>query len=291
MLLGVSVNNAPTVQDAFNTLPAWGYPYTTSSLAPTPGAGPIIGAFAQNTLGLTAYAWINSQFYLEAGGYQSPSAGFLTHAGVDPTDPGAIVGTAPYARIAWQKTLGQSNFTLGGFLMDVSILPGLDQTTGLTDHYTDLGLDASYQLFRSNKDVFTINSRYTHERENLLATQALGGAMNARQTLEDFRIDASYYLRNKVGLTVGAFDTWGSADPVLYAGNANNAPQSSGLLFQVDGTPWGAGGSPLGPRFNMRVGLQYVDYLSFADAGFNNDGSFRRSGDNNSFRAFLWIAY
>jgi hypothetical protein len=28
VVLGLSLNNAPTVQDAFNTLPAWGYPYT-----------------------------------------------------------------------------------------------------------------------------------------------------------------------------------------------------------------------------------------------------------------------
>ncbi len=34
VLLGLSANNNPTVQDAFNTLPAWGYPYTTSALAP-----------------------------------------------------------------------------------------------------------------------------------------------------------------------------------------------------------------------------------------------------------------
>jgi hypothetical protein len=41
----------------------------------------------------------------------------------------------------------------------------------------------------------------------------------------------------------------------------------------------------------MRVGLQYVDYLSYADVGQNADGSLRRSGDDNSFRAFLWVAY
>ena len=36
MTLGLSLNNAPTVQDAWNTLPAWGFPYTSSTLSPDP---------------------------------------------------------------------------------------------------------------------------------------------------------------------------------------------------------------------------------------------------------------
>jgi len=39
-VLGLSLNNSPSVQDAWNTLPAWGYRYTTSSLAPSPSASP-----------------------------------------------------------------------------------------------------------------------------------------------------------------------------------------------------------------------------------------------------------
>jgi hypothetical protein len=290
-VFGVSVNNAPTVQDAWNTLPAWGYPYTSSALAPAPGAGPIIGSLAQNTLGVTGYVWLDSQFYIEAGGYQSPGAGFLTHAGIDPTDPGSIAGTAPYARFAWQKNYGDRNFEVGAFALNVDINPGLDMTTGTTDRYTDLGLDASYQLFASHGNAFTANARYTHEQQDLRATQALGGSANAHETLEDLRFDASYYWHNKVGLTVGAFDTWGSSDPVLYAANAIPRPNSSGLLFQLDGTPWGAGGSPLGPRFNMRVGVQYTDYLSFNGAASDYDGFGRNAGDNNTFRVFTWIAY
>src|SRR5208337_1398234 len=85
---GLDVNNAPTVQDAWNTLPAWGYPYTTSTLAPTPGTSPLLnGALAQTSLGVTGYAWIASTVYLEAGAYFSPSASALNSLGVDPTSP------------------------------------------------------------------------------------------------------------------------------------------------------------------------------------------------------------
>ena len=290
-VFGLSFNNAPTVQDVFNTVPAWGFPYTTSATVPAPGAGPILGGFAQNTMGITGYAWLDNQFYVEVGGYQSPSAGFLTHAGVDPTAPGSIRGTAPYARVAWQKTFPDHNFEVGAFLMDVDIYPGLIMTTGLTDHYTDLGFDTSYQLFAKGDDVFTLNARYTHEHQDLRASQALGAAANIPQTLEDLRADASYYWHNKVGLTLGAFDTWGSTDPLLYGGATIPRPNSSGVLVQLDGTPWGAGGSPLGPRFNIRVGIQYTDYFSFNGAGSNYDGTGRNASDNNTVRVFTWIAY
>src|SRR5665213_621491 len=48
VVLGASLNNSPTVQDVWNTLPAWGYPYTSSDLAPSPAAAPLLsGALAQ----------------------------------------------------------------------------------------------------------------------------------------------------------------------------------------------------------------------------------------------------
>ncbi len=290
-VFGLSLNNSPTTQDVFNTLPAWGYPYTSSGLAPTPGASPLIGNLAQTTLGITGYAWLDNQFYIEVGGYQSPSAGFLIHAGADPTAPGSIKGTAPYARIAWQKSYADRNFEIGAFLLDADIYPGLDRTTGYADHYLDLGVDASYQLFASRGNTLTMNARYTHEHQNLRASQALEAASNAHQTLEDFRIDASYYWRNKIGLTLGAFDTWGSNDPLLYGASSITQPDSSGFMVQLDGTPFGAGKSPLGPRFNMRVGVQYTDYLSFDGAGRNYDGFGRSASDNNTLRVFTWIAY
>lgn len=290
-VFGLSLNNAPTVQDVWNTLPAWGFPYTASALAPSPAASPIIGGFAQNTLGITAYAWLNNEFYIEAGGYQSPGSSFLIHAGVDPTDPGSIKGTAPYARIAYQKTLGDRNFEIGAFVMSADIYPGLDMSTGNTDNYFDVGVDASFQWFASHNNVFTVNARYTHEHQDLFASQALGNATYSQDTVQDFRVDASYYWHNMIGLTAQVFDTWGSSDPLLYASNAAQTPNSSGVLLQIDGTPWGSNGSPLGPRFNMRVGLQYTSYFTFDGTGTNYDGLGRNASDNNTFRIFTWIAY
>src|SRR5579864_51947 len=101
--LGVSLNNNPTVQDPWNTTPAWGFPYTSSALAPSPSASPLLnGGLAQVTLGVTGYAWVNNELYLEGGAYFSPSASALSSLGADPTSPGSINGAAPYARVAFQ---------------------------------------------------------------------------------------------------------------------------------------------------------------------------------------------
>jgi hypothetical protein len=291
VVLGLSVNNAPTVQDPFNTLPAWGFPYTSSDLAPSPAASPLVGSLAQNTLGVTGYAWINSQVYAELGAYRSPSSGFLIHAGVDPTDPGNIQGAAPYARIAYMKNYGDRNFEVGAFGMNANIYPGHDQSLGLIDHYTDLGIDASYQLFAARKNTITINARYIYERQRLDASQALGLAANDRVNLQDFRIDASYYWHDRIGFSVQGFDTWGAPDELLYGPNRTFKPDSSGVVLQLDGTPWGDGGSPLGPRFNARLGIQYTAYITFDGAGRNYDGLGGDAGDNNTLRVFTWIAY
>ena len=63
------------------------------------------------------------------------------------------------------------------------------------------------------------------------------------------------------------------------------------MTLQLDGTPFGDGGSPLGPRFNMRVGVQYTAYSRFNGAAHNYDGAGANASDNNTLRVFTWFAY
>ena len=137
------------------------------------------------------------------------------------------------------------------------------------------------------------------DERDAVAIEADDGALgvgqkddDARAEIEqDLRADASYYWRNKVGATVGLFDTFGSTNPDIYSANRTSKPDSTGLMFQLDGTPWGDGTSPLGPRFNMRVGVQYTLYTRFNGASSNYDGAGANASDNNTLRTFLWIAY
>ena len=90
----------------------------------------------------------------------------------------------------------------------------------------------------------------------------------ADDTLNEERVDGSYYWHNAIGGTVSVFNLSGSSNSVIYADNRTFRRNSSGFLFQLDGTPFGRGKSPLGPRFNMRVGVQYTLYTRFDGARF-----------------------
>lgn len=296
VLLGASLNNNPGVQDVWNTLPAWGFPYTDSGLAPAPTSSPMLsGTLAQNTLGVTGYAWINSKYYIEAGEYGSVGERALKNLGGDPFDPGDIKGAAPYGRVAMQNPVGNGMLEVGAFGMKADIHPGRDRTLSATDTFTDLGVDAAWQTVLPNGDNLTFNARYLHEKQDLTATCTLSGAANiaacASNDLTDLRADASYYWRNKAGVTVSAFSTTGSSNADVYADNRTEKPNSSGVLLQVDHTFWGDGSSPLGSRFNMRVGAQYTAYATFDGASHNYDKLGANASDNNTFRVFSWIAF
>jgi hypothetical protein len=294
VVLGASVNNNPGVQDAWNTLPAWGFPYTSSALAPSPGTSPLLsGALAQNTIGATIYAWINQTWYVEAGAYGSPGANALARLGVDPFSPGDIDGLAPYVRLAVQKPLAGGTFEAGAFGLRSNINPGRDRTTGEVDHYSDVGLDASYVKKLARGDVVTMNGRYVHERQRLEASCILAGAPGsdcARNDLNETSVDGSYYWKNKVGLTLGLFNVAGSSNPVILPDNRTFRPDSTGLTVQLDGTPFGDAPQP-GRRINLRVGVQYTHYSRFDGARHDFDMTGRNAGDNDTFRVFSWFAF
>ena len=294
-ILGLSVNNNPTVQDPWNTLSAWGFPYTDTAVSPRPAAAPLVdGTLAQNVIGATAYGWLDQKFYVEAGAYTSPASGTIRWLGADPLAPGSIHGAAPYGRIALQTKLAGGTFEVGGSALKAAIFPGRERSSGMADHYTDLGLDASWQK-PFGSDILSINARYEHERGNLAASCALGligedgNPACGRYRLNELRAAVRYTLHDRLGLTLAAFDIYGSRNTNVFGGNG--LPDSDGLIGQVDYTLWPDGKGPLGPRANARVGLQYTVYGKFNGARHNFDGAGANAADNDALRLFAWIAF
>jgi hypothetical protein len=77
-VFGVSANNNPTVNDIWNSTPAWGYPYIASELAPVPGAMALIeGTFAQQVIGLNPFIYWNRLVYAEVGGSHIVTSGHI----------------------------------------------------------------------------------------------------------------------------------------------------------------------------------------------------------------------
>jgi len=72
VIYGLSVNNNPTVQDLWNSTPAWGQPFITSPIMLGPAASTRVeGAMAQQVAGVSAYTFIDQSIYAEAGVYRS----------------------------------------------------------------------------------------------------------------------------------------------------------------------------------------------------------------------------
>ena len=196
------------------------------------------------------------------------------------------------AYLGGEHHLGSGTFHVGAFGLKAAINPGRDRSTGLTDHYSDVGLDASYILPTAKGDTFSVQARYVHESLNLAASCSLNEMPVgcAQTSLRELRGDIAYYWRGKLGLTLGAFSVNAPSNAFLYSGPLAR-PDSNGVTAQIDYTPWGAGNSPLGPRLNVRFGAQYIGYGQFNGSKYNFDGNGANASDNNVFRLFTWIAF
>jgi hypothetical protein len=223
------------------------------------------------------------------------SQGTLRDLGSDPADPGKIHGVAPYVRAAFQTKLAGGTFELGGNLLKAAIFPARDRSSGFTDHYLDWGLDSSWQKTIGKRDTLSANLRFEHERGNLRASCLVGlvGSGSdvdcARYTLNEWRGAVRYSWHDHVGFTVSPFSITGSANDQLFDGSGR--PDSNGIMGQLDYTFWPSGNSPLGPRVNARVGVQYTLYGKFNGRRRNFDNAGANAADNDVLRIFSWIAF
>ena len=109
---GISLNNNPTVQDVWNSTPAWGFPYGSSAAAPTPATATMIdGTLGGQVAGLTAYTMWGTHLYLEGGAYRSAPLG--TSRPLDSAATGVLAGAAPYWRVAIPNTIGGKYVSIG----------------------------------------------------------------------------------------------------------------------------------------------------------------------------------
>jgi hypothetical protein len=298
LLVGFHFNNTPGAGDPYNTLyNGFAFPYIIPFIGPFPAANPTIAGLGTTVYGMTLYALYDNSIYAEAGLYQSWSQGMLNTMNLASSSLGTIAGGAPYFRVARQQSWGSNFLQYGAVLMNMPLqnVPGANAATD-QNQYVDWGLDATYQrTYGSNTLAITTNVLF--ETQTLTASAAAGLSSNAVNNLTQFRIAASYYWNNTYGLTLAFTSTTGSSDPTLYApapltGSANGSPNSQAIIAQIDWTPFGTDTTHPGyPWLNVRVGLQYIDYLMFNGGTTNYDGSGRNAGDNNTLMLFTWWAF
>ena len=110
LLVGIDSNNDPTLQDVWNTVPSWGFPFYGAPQAPGAPASPMIANLAQETGSIGAYALFDRQFYVELSMYRVGNGFFrFMNAGTSyQTGAQYLKGFNPYWRAYWtQRACGK----------------------------------------------------------------------------------------------------------------------------------------------------------------------------------------
>ena len=280
VILGVTVNNSPTVSDPWNSVPAWGFPFAASSLAPTPAAATLVdGGLAQVVLGAGGYTLWNDLVYAEVDLYKGLGRDVRNALGVVPVSgSNSYGGVLPYWRVALEHAFGEHFLELGTFGVASDVFVGGEDNIGRSDHITDVALDATYNYTGSPDHIVTGYVTYIHENQKLDESSILLDA-NRNDTLDTFRVNGSYSYQNTYTLSAQYFQTTGTSDAALYGGS----PNSNGWNWEIAYVPSGKLGSWFPTWFNARLSLQYTAYGEF-------DGTSAHASDNNTLYLLLWLA-
>jgi hypothetical protein len=288
VIVGVTLNNNPTVQDVWNTTPAWGIPYAGSASAPGASTSAKVdsgaGGFGQTVGGLGVYVWLDDHFYAEITDYTAAIPGGA-HP-LDSTQSNVVKGSAPYWRLAYEQRWDRNSLSVGVFGLNATVHPGTGIVlAGAADKFRDTAADVQYQ-FIGEDHLATFMATYIHEKQTLNASVLDGFAATTDNSLKTLKLTGEYYYQRRIGGTVGYFSTTGGSDALLYAaapvtGSANNSPDTLGYLLEVNYLPW----------LNTKLQAQYVAYQKFNGLGTNYDGSGRNASNNNTMYLLVWLNF
>jgi hypothetical protein len=281
LLLGATINNNPTVQDPWNSTPAWGFPFAASGLAPSPSAATLAdGGLAQAVIGAGGYGLWDDLVYAEFDVYRGLGRDFRSALGAVPVSGSdSYDGIIPYWRLALEHQFGDHYLELGTFGLSTDKAPGGNNGLGLADHVTDTALDATYLYSGSADHIVTGYVTYIHESQALDASSVLLGS-NVHDSLSTFRVNGSYSYQNTFTLSGQRFETSGTSDAALYGGS----PNSSGWTAEIAYVPTGHKQPSWFPDYlNARLSLQYTAYDQF-------NGTSAHASDNNTLFLLLWLA-
>jgi hypothetical protein len=302
LIYGIDVNNNPTVQDLWNSTPAFGFPYAGSNATvPTLAGTQIDGTLGQDIAGLSVYAMWNESLYGELGVYRSAKQGaknaLTGQAGpLDGATSNVIVGGAPYYRLAYEYQWGPHSLSVGAYGATFKLVPGGDGTapatlSGPSNRFRDTAFDFQYQWV-GDQHLFSLAG--TRIKESMTLDASFGtDAENLSNDLTTTRVTGNYYYKRKYGAALGYFSTTGSSDIGLYPSaitgavtpgvvtSANGKPDTDGWVAELNYMPW----------LNTKLSAQFTQYSKFNGAGSNYDGFGRDASDNNSIYLLAWFAF
>ena len=283
---GVTLNNNPTVEDLWNSTPAWGYPFSTSNTAPTPTAAALInGRLGQDVAGLGGYAFWDEHIYVASAMYRSEHLGGPQPNPDAPSNafPINISGVAPYWRGAWQTATTNNVIEVGTYGIYLKSYP--NAVTGPRNSYTDWAMDFQYDrtIPQFRNDVLSIRGTYIRENSSLVASL---GTLAPAIHLNTVQGNAEYHFGNRYTLTGAFFNVTGTNNSTLYPqapvfGSRTGSPSSTGYIAEAN---WW-------PQQNIKLGVQYTGYTRFNGARNNYDGFRRDASANNGVYVIAFFTF
>lgn len=277
---GAFLNNNPTMEDPWNSTPAWGFPWAAPDTGPEAVASPLIdGGLAQDVLGMGGYASFAGKLYAAMGLYRS------AHIGSNTADGGSestIDNAAVYWRVAWQFLKGTRSLEVGGYGLNANLVPA--GVTGPTDGYHDTAVDAEYEQVLGMRKLVA-HGTYIDESQDLTASVLAGDASVADYNQRLLKLDVGLY-GPKLAYVLGHRRGHGDLDTVRFgpeavSGAANGKPNSEAWIAEIIYSPWQ----------NVQLRAQYTAYTKFDGASSNYDGFGRNARDNNALFLNAWFAW
>jgi hypothetical protein len=313
---GIDANNTPTVEDPWNTTPAWGWPQIASTIGPgvvafAPPLTHVESGYGQIVGGVGAYMFWNDMLYADFTAYKGLPVPVLQALNDGNSNTDAVTNVAPYWRVALEPHWGSHYLMVGTFGMYGQVVPGRQYGYG-TDNYLDVGFDSQYQY---DGDQYSLTVKLTDimEWQKLNATYGLGNSSNINNTRNSLKANASFVWDHTYSIGFGYFNVTGSSDCNLF-GSGNNAfctpngigstnnsytssPNGNGLILDLAYIPFshGAPGPYDYKTWNARIGVQFIEYLHVYGGSTNFDGSYlggtHNASGNNSVFAYAWLAF
>lgn len=331
LIVGVSLNNNPSVTDPWNTAAAW-MQYVPAASVSSHQFADANTPFPSNTTdgnvaGLNAYTYWNKLLYAELGFYRTANRAFtIMSAGIDKNATTKLDGlNNPYWRLALTHEWGAHNIMVGatGGLAHIYDDPANTSDSSTIHRVKNLGFDTQYQYLLDPHTV-TAQMAYMRQKTEYSATQiaetaasafvdAAGNPLapgNSSDTTNLFRTKLSYVYQAKYGGSLAFFNLTGTTNTA----NQTSGFDPAGCGITADPDCAGLGASTPSVRVNgnlsgkpttrgftyeafwtpvqyARIGLQFTAYSKFNGASSNYDGFGRNAKDNNTLFGYVWFAY
>ncbi|MBV8072693.1 MAG: hypothetical protein JO270_22505, partial [Acidobacteriaceae bacterium] len=287
LLAGFDMNNAPTLQDVWNTIPAWTFPFYGSPQAPGAPASVIMNTLPNAVGSIGAYALFDRHIYAEVSMYHVGNDFFrFMNGGTAFNKVPYLHNWSPYWRAYWTTDKGPNVWMAGSFGMQAGIYPNSAVRSGPTNNFYDTGFDAQYQHLGDSRKL-TVRAAYIYEQQHWWGSYPLGTSAVPKSNIKTVDISGSYALGDKWTFSAAYLLTNGTSNAALYGvsdpnGNLlSSKPNTTGYTLEIDRTL----------TQNILAMVQYKGFSKFNGLSNNIDGLGRKPYDNNTLWINLFFAF